>query len=81
MFWVWRLIYNLLVLPSRVLTAYALSPFHRKIRRGLRGRHRTIQRVADFREALHSPERLLYWFHVASHGEYEQSRPVIEGVS
>ena len=80
MFWVWRLVYNLLVLPVMVLTAYALAPIHRKVRRGLRGRRRTVRRVAEFRAAHHNPHGLLYWFHVASHGEYEQSRPIIEGL-
>ncbi|MEE9465405.1 MAG: glycosyltransferase N-terminal domain-containing protein [Candidatus Neomarinimicrobiota bacterium] len=80
MYWVWRLVYNLLILPVMVLTAYLLVPVHRKFRRGLRGRRRSLERVAEFRDSRPDLKGLLYWFHVASHGEYEQTRPVIEGL-
>ncbi len=80
MYWVWRFIYNLLVLPVMLLTAHLLLPVHRKFRRGLRGRRLTLQRVKEFRDNHPEPQGLLYWFHVASHGEYEQTRPVIEGL-
>ncbi len=78
--WVWRLVYNVLILPFMVAVAYSLVLFNRKVRRGLRGRRRTLRRVAHFRETLYHRFGLLYWFHVASHGEYEQTRPVIEGL-
>ncbi len=76
----WRLVYNLLLVPIMVLTAYALVPLNRKVRRGLRGRRRTLSRVARFREKIYDRFGPLYWFHVASHGEYEQARPVIDGL-
>ncbi|MEE9161533.1 MAG: glycosyltransferase N-terminal domain-containing protein [Candidatus Neomarinimicrobiota bacterium] len=76
----WRLVYNLLLVPIMVLAAYALVPVNRKVRRGLRGRRRTLSRVARFREKIYDRFGPLYWFHVASHGEYEQARPVIDGL-
>ena len=76
----WRLAYNLLLVPAMVLVAYGVAPVNRKVRRGLRGRRRTLKRVAHFRETLLQRFGPLYWFHVASHGEYEQARPVIAGL-
>ncbi|UCD37538.1 MAG: hypothetical protein JSW54_12015 [Fidelibacterota bacterium] len=80
MHWIWRLLYNLVALPLMVLAAYALVPINRKVRRGLRGRRRTLRRVTGFREAIFDRFGPLFWFHVASLGEYEQTRPVIDGL-
>ena len=76
----WRLFYNMVVVPLMVIIAYALVPANRKVRRGLRGRRRTIRRVINFRDTVCDRSGSLYWFHVASHGEYEQTRPVIQGL-
>jgi len=80
MFRFWWLLYNFIVLPVTVVLAYLATPFNRKIRRGLRGRRRTLRRVDFFKEIMYHRLGLLYWFHVASHGEYETTRPVIEGL-
>ena len=76
----WRLFYNMVVVPLMVIIAYALVPMNRKVRRGLRGRRRTLRRVINFRTTDCDRSGPLYWFHVASHGEYEQTRPVIQGL-
>ena len=76
----WWLFYNMVVMPLMVIMAYALAPVNRKVRRGLRGRRRTLRRVAHFRNTACDRSGSLYWFHVASHGEYEQTRPVIQGL-
>lgn len=80
MFLIWRIAYGLLFLPIIVIGAYILVPFNRKLRRGLRGRRRTLRRVARFRDRIYDRFGPLYWFHVASLGEYEQTRPVIDGL-
>jgi 3-deoxy-D-manno-octulosonic-acid transferase len=80
MYVIWRFIYSLLFLPIIVIGAYALVPFNRKLRRGLRGRRKTLRRVSRFRDRIYDRFGPLYWFHVASLGEYEQTRPVIEGL-
>jgi len=80
MYWIWRLLYNVAVLPLIVIVAYSLVPMNRKVRRGLRGRRRSLRRVAGFRDTIYERFGPLYWFHVASHGEYEQTRPVIDGL-
>ena len=76
----WRVFYNLLIVPAMFLTVYAVAPLNGKVRRGLRGRRRTLSRVTHFRDQIYDRFGPLYWFHVASHGEYEQARPVIEGL-
>lgn len=76
----WRLLYNLIVFPTVVITAYSLVFFNRKVRRGLRGRRKSGWRVRQFKENFIDHYGRLYWFHVASLGEFEQARPVIEGL-
>ncbi len=75
----WGLAYNLIFFPA-VIIAYVLTVFNRKVRRGLRGRRKTIPRARRFRERIIDSYGPLYWFHAASHGEFEQARPIIEGL-
>ena len=76
----WRIIYNLVALPLMILAAYALAAVNRKVRRGLRGRRGVLQRARAFRDSLYDRYGPVYWFHMASHGEFEQTRLVIEGL-
>lgn len=48
-----------------------------KVRHFLQGRKDSLEKVRQFRIASHEK---LVWFHVASLGEYEQARPVIESL-
>ena len=75
----WGLAYNLIFFPA-VILAYILTAFNRKVRRGLRGRRKTIHRARHFRDRIIDSYGPLYWFHAASHGEFEQARPIIEGL-
>jgi 3-deoxy-D-manno-octulosonic-acid transferase len=75
----WIVVYNLIALPILVASAYLLTPFNRKLRRGLRGRRKTIERVKEFRKSIGKKSRL-YWFHVASLGEYEQTRLIVQSL-
>ena len=75
----WGLAYNLVFFPA-VILAYLLTAFNRKVRRGLRGRRKTMRRARNFRERIIDSYGALYWFHAASHGEFEQARPIIEGL-
>ncbi len=72
----WIIVYNLVALPILVISAYLLAPVNRKLRHGLRGRRKTISRVKDFRKLIGKKSRI-YWFHVASLGEYEQTRLIV----
>ncbi|MFB0515616.1 MAG: 3-deoxy-D-manno-octulosonic acid transferase [Candidatus Neomarinimicrobiota bacterium] len=80
MYWIWQLLYNLLMVPLMAVVAHAMVPMNRKVRRGLRGRRRTLHRVVKFRDDIYDRFGPLYWFHVASLGEYEQTRPVIDSL-
>ena len=54
-----------------------VSPFHSKARKWVRGRKGLWQKLTD---ALRGNEKPVVWFHVSSLGEFEQARPVIEGL-
>lgn len=75
----WKLVYNFFLLPAVYLVGWCLAIFNRKVRRGLRGRRKSLSILRDFfRDS--SPDRLVYWFHSASHGEFEQIGPVLAGL-
>jgi 3-deoxy-D-manno-octulosonic-acid transferase len=80
MVWLWWAIYNLVILPLMSLVVTFSIPFNSKVRRGIKGRRKTLNRVARFRDGIFDRFGPLYWFHAASLGEFEQSRPVIEGL-
>ncbi|MFQ6673833.1 MAG: 3-deoxy-D-manno-octulosonic acid transferase [Fidelibacterota bacterium] len=76
---IWQTLYNLVLLPLLWVGALVVSLFNQKIRKGLRGRRGSLSVLRDrFRDG--DPDRLVYWFHAASHGEYEQVRPVLAGL-
>ena len=61
------------------LYAFAIalvSPWHRKAKRWRDGRKHLLQRMA---EAI-DPSEPIVWVHVASLGEFEQGRPIIEKI-
>ncbi|MFQ6615578.1 MAG: 3-deoxy-D-manno-octulosonic acid transferase [Fidelibacterota bacterium] len=75
----WQILYNLGFLPVLYLGSVVLSLFNKKVRKGLKGRRDSISVLKKFFRHK-EPDRLVYWFHVASHGEYEQVRPVLGGL-
>lgn len=76
---IWQIIYNVLLLPLIYVGGLLLSLFNKKVRRGLRGRRHALRKLkALFLD--NDPDRLVYWFHAASHGEYEQIRPILAGL-
>lgn len=72
----WKLLYNTLVLPALWLGFRVLWPFNRKVRRGLRGRRSSLQRLRVF--IRNNPGRRRLWVHASSMGEFEQAKPIIE---
>ncbi len=54
-----------------------VAPFHAKARKWVRGRKDLWK---NLKEALHKNQKPVVWFHVSSLGEFEQARPVIEGL-
>ncbi len=75
----WVLIYNGFLYPFFFIGACLGSLFNEKIRTGFKGRWKTYSQLKSFKKNI--PEKSdVYWFHAASHGEFEQLKPVLEGL-
>ncbi len=74
----WTFFYNLFVLPPLWLAFRVLWLFNRKVRRGLRGRHSSLQRLRVF--IRNNPGSRRLWVHASSMGEFEQAKPIIEAL-
>ena len=73
------ILYNLFLYPLFLLITFFLSLFNSKIRRGVRGRFETKNKLKKyFNQDLSS--NAIYWFHAVSYGEYLQAEPVLEGI-
>lgn len=72
----WAFLYNILVLPVLWTAFRVLWLFNRKVRRGLRGRTTSMQRLRVF--IRNNPGRQRLWVHASSMGEFEQAKPIIE---
>jgi hypothetical protein len=70
-----RLLYDLGI-RLYFLLILVVSPFHRKARLWIRGRRGLLKKI----EKTIDPELPLIWFHCSSLGEFEQGRPIIEGI-
>ena len=70
-----RLLYNIGI-RLYWLMALVISPWRRKAKLWIRGRKNWS---AELKNAL-GQEKKVIWFHCASLGEFEQGRPVIEGI-
>ena len=75
----WKIFYNILLLPIFALLVLIGSLFVKKIRDGFIGRLYSIQILKKFSKTI-TNEDLIYWFHAASHGEFEQIKPVLNGL-
>ena len=75
----WIIIYNILLYPIFFLGGVISSVVNPKIRRGLRGRRHSYSTLLSFKNQV-SQEEEIYWLHAASLGEYEQLKPVMEGL-
>lgn len=56
---------------------HCLAPIHSKARKWVQGRKHLWQKLG---QALQGNQKPVVWFHVSSLGEFEQARPVIEGL-
>ena len=75
---IWRLVYNLILLPLFIASIFILSIFNGKIRKGIFGRIRSRKLINDFANIAKNND--IYWFHAASLGEYEQIKPILTGL-
>ncbi|MFZ1730164.1 MAG: glycosyltransferase N-terminal domain-containing protein [Bacteroidota bacterium] len=74
----WKFLYNIIILPPLWIAFRMLWLFNRKVRRGLRGRHTSLQRLRVF--IRNNPARRRLWVHASSMGEFEQAKPIIEAL-
>ena len=70
-----RILYDLGIRLYYFLILLAF-PFNVKARQWIRGRQGLIKKI----ESTIDPELPLIWFHCSSLGEFEQGRPLIEGI-
>jgi len=75
----WFLFYNVILYPMLFVLGIILALFNKKIRTGIFGRFKTASVLNEFLKKVDS-SKPIYWFHAASHGEYEQVRPVLKGL-
>ena len=75
----WKVVYNFILFPLFVFISLIACLFNRKIRTGIIGRIKSYKHLKNFINSV-GENRLIYWFHVASLGEYEQARPVMSGL-
>ena len=75
----WKVVYNFILFPLFVFISLIACLFNRKIRTGRIGRIKSYKHLKLFINSV-GKNRLIYWFHVASLGEYEQARPVMSGL-
>jgi len=75
---VWALIYNIFVYPLIFILGVFLTPFNKKLREGTLGRFHSTNILRNCTANIKN--KSIYWFHAASHGEYEQARPILSGL-
>ena len=76
---VWFLLYNAIVYPLLFFVYLLLCLFNGKVRAGFWGRFSTHKVLKQYFNNIET-NRFIYWYHAASLGEFQQIRPVLEGV-
>ena len=69
-------IYSYFLLPLFVIVLIIISPFNKKVREGIAGRTRSMNDL----KTLDMSTAKTVWIHCASHGEYEQAKPIINAL-
>ena len=72
----WKLFYNIAVVPVLWLMFHCMAMVNKKAARGLRGRRDLFERLGQKISAL-KPDCRRMWFHSSSMGEFEQAKPII----
>ena len=73
--YIWLTIYNLIIYPLFFVLILFLIPFNKKIRLGFFGRLKSRKELLRFKNRNSFSKH--YWFHVSSHGEYQQVQSII----
>ena len=72
-------IYNNIVLPGFILLQPLLTLFNKNIKNFTNARKDSFKKIIEFNKRL-KPKDIVIWFHSASLGEYEQSKPIINKI-
>jgi len=75
---VWKLFYNIIVVPVMWCAFQCAGFFNEKIRRGIRGRQSLVKNMRE--EVIRLGEHQRFWFHSSSLGEFEQAKPIIAAI-
>ena len=73
--YIWLTAYNLIIYPLFFVLTLFLVPFNKKIRLGFFGRLKSKKELLKFKNNTSFSKH--YWFHVSSHGEYQQVQSII----
>ena len=78
----WRVFYNIILVPLLCISSRVYSLFNNKARDGLRGRKGMFDRLSEQFPINGDTESLcpVVWFHCASVGEFEQAKPIINAL-
>lgn len=75
----WKTLYNALVIPTLTAGFYTAARFSPKIREGLAGRRSVFESIEAQLDSAREFTQTA-WFHFTSVGEFEQAKPLIEGL-
>jgi len=75
----WRLFYNVIIIPVGWIGFQILGLIDKKAARGIRGRRGLFLRLEESERRLVSG-RPRVWFHSSSLGEFEQAKPIISAL-
>ncbi len=73
----WKILYNVLIIPPLYIFLQLGSIFNPKIKRGIKGRKRIFEELILNAASLDKSKKLI-WFHSSSLGEFEQAKPIIQ---
>jgi len=79
MIYFWFIIYNIIIYPLIFILVSIGAIFNKKLREGLIGRFKTINKIKTQMQKWDT-KKPVYWFHAASHGEFEQVKPILLGM-
>ena len=75
----WAFLYNLILFPLLFVFGLVGTLFNQKLKDGFKGRMMSLPTLRSYFKYFDRSHDV-YWFHVASHGEFQQVLPVLAGL-